>query len=79
MLTGPHAMETNKPHDPAHIGSLGMNGVVVQAEYLSDLIKEVWLLTRSTAPNPAFKVGIEKRRSGSTLSKPQPSGWGAKG
>jgi len=33
-------------------------------------------LTRSTAPSPAFEGGVEKRRSGSTLSKPQPSGWG---
>jgi len=36
-------------------------------------------LTRSTAPSPAFEGGVEKRRSGSTLSKPQPSGWGAEG
>ena len=33
-------------------------------------------LTRSTAPSPPFEGGVEKRRSGSTLSKPQPSGWG---
>jgi len=42
-----HAVETNKPHDPVHIGSLGVNGVVVQTEYLSDLIEEFWLLTLS--------------------------------
>lgn len=29
VLTGPHAVETNKPHDPVHGGSLGVNGVVV--------------------------------------------------
>jgi hypothetical protein len=45
VLTGPHAVETNKPHDPVHVGSLGVNGVVVKAEYLSDLIEESWLLT----------------------------------
>ncbi len=45
VLTGPHALETNKPHDPVHVGSLGVNGVVVQTEYLSDLIEEFWLLT----------------------------------
>ena len=45
VLTGPHAMETNKPHNLVHVGSLGVNGVVVQTEYLSDLIKEFWLLT----------------------------------
>jgi hypothetical protein len=38
-------VETNKPHDPVHVGSLGVNGVVVQTEYLSDLIEEFWLLT----------------------------------
>ncbi len=45
VLTGPHAVETNKPHDPVHVGSLGVNGVVVQTEYLPDLIEEFWLLT----------------------------------
>ncbi len=29
VLAGPHAVETNKPHDPVHVGSLGVNGVVV--------------------------------------------------
>ena len=38
-----------------------------------------FLLTPSTAPSPVFKGGIEKRRSGSTLSKPQASGWGVEG
>jgi hypothetical protein len=36
-------------------------------------------LTRSTAPGPVFEGGVEKRRSGSTLSKPQLSGWEAEG
>jgi len=45
VLTGPHAVETNKPHDPVHVGPFGVNGVVVQTEYLSDLIEEFWLLT----------------------------------
>jgi hypothetical protein len=31
--------------DPVHVGSLGVNGIVVQTEYLSDLIEEFWLLT----------------------------------
>jgi len=38
-------METNEPHDPIHVGSLGVNGVVMQTEYLSDLLEEFWLLT----------------------------------
>jgi hypothetical protein len=45
VFTGPHVVETNKPNDPVQIGSFGVNGVVVQTEYLSDLIKEFWLLT----------------------------------
>jgi len=36
-------------------------------------------LTHSTAPSPVFEDGVEKRRSGSTLSKPKPSGWGVEG
>jgi len=31
-------------------------------------------LTHSAAPSPAFEGGVKKRRSGSTLSKPRPSG-----
>ncbi len=27
---GLHAVEMNKPHDPVHVGLLGVNGVVVQ-------------------------------------------------
>jgi len=58
-LTGPHAVETNKPHDPVHVGSLGVNRVVVQTEYLSDLIEEFWLLTRSMELSLAFHGGTE--------------------
>jgi len=36
-------------------------------------------LTRSTAPSPVFEGGVEKRRSGSTLSKTQSFGWEAEG
>jgi hypothetical protein len=74
VLTGPHAMKTNKPHDPVHLGSLGLNGVVVKTEYLSDLIEESRLLTHSEATSPAFQGGVKKRRSGSTLSKLRPLG-----
>ena len=41
VLAGAHAVETNEPHDPVHVGSFGVNGVVVQAEYLSDLIESL--------------------------------------
>jgi antitoxin YefM len=36
-------------------------------------------LTRSAAPSPVFKDGVRKRGSGSTLSKPWPSGRGVEG
>jgi hypothetical protein len=37
------------------------------------------LLTRSAAPSPVFKDGVRRRGSGSTLSKPWPSGGGVEG
>ena len=43
VVTGPHAMEANKPHNPDYTRSLGVNGVVVQTEYLSNLVEEFWL------------------------------------
>jgi hypothetical protein len=79
VFTGPHAVEMNKPHDPVHVGSLGVNGVAVRVEYLSDLIEEFWLLAHSAAPSPAFQGGVKKRRSGSSLSKLRPSGQRAEG
>jgi hypothetical protein len=45
VLVRPHAMETDEPYDPIHIGVLGVNGVVVETEHLSDFIEEFWLLT----------------------------------
>jgi 4-diphosphocytidyl-2-C-methyl-D-erythritol kinase len=38
-----------------------------------------FILTHSTTPSPVFEGGIEERRSGLTLSKPQASGWGGEG
>jgi len=35
--------------------------------------------THSAAPSLAFEGGVEKRGSGSTLSKPWPSGQGVEG
>jgi len=56
VITRTHVVETNKPNDPVQIGSFGVNGVVVQTEYLSDLIKEFWLLTFLS--NQAYKISI---------------------
>ena len=36
-------------------------------------------LTHSAAPSHAFESGVKKRRSGSTLSKPQHLCWGVEG
>jgi hypothetical protein len=36
-------------------------------------------LTRSAAPSPTSEGGVKKRRSGSTLSEPWPSGRGVEG
>ena len=38
-------METDEPYDPIHIGSLGVNGIVVETEHLSDLVEELRSLT----------------------------------
>jgi hypothetical protein len=45
VFAGPHAVETDESYDPLHIGSLGVNGVVVETEHLADVIEEFWLLT----------------------------------
>ena len=37
------------------------------------------VLTHSAAPSPGFEGGVKKCRSGSTLSKPRPSGRGVEG
>jgi hypothetical protein len=38
-------METDEPHDPLHIGALGVNGILVETEHIADFIEELWLLT----------------------------------
>jgi len=45
VLARPHAVETDESYDPLRIGSLGVNGVVVQTKHLSDVIEEFWWLT----------------------------------
>jgi hypothetical protein len=41
--------------------------------------RETFVFDPSAAPNPAFQGGVRERRSGSTLSKPWPSGRGVEG
>ena len=45
VLARPHAVETDEPYDPIHIGALGVHGVVVETEHLADFIEELGLLT----------------------------------
>ncbi len=40
-----HPMEANEANDPVHVGPLGMNGIVVETEHVTDFIKQFWLLT----------------------------------
>jgi tRNA-2-methylthio-N6-dimethylallyladenosine synthase len=49
------------------------------ADLSEELIQAFSKLTHSTAPNSTFEDGVKNRGSGSTLSKPQPLGWGAEG
>jgi hypothetical protein len=37
-------VEADKSYDPLDIGTLGVNGIVVETEHLSDVIEEFWLL-----------------------------------
>ncbi len=40
IFTRPHAVETNAPYNPLHLGSLGVHGVVGETAHLADVIKE---------------------------------------
>jgi hypothetical protein len=44
-----HAVKTDEPCDPIYIGSLGVNGVVVETEHRSDIIGEfgLWISCRN--------------------------------
>ena len=39
IIVRTHAVEADKPHDPANIGTLGVNRVVMKAQILADLIE----------------------------------------
>ena len=56
-----------------------MNGVFEGAGPPLRKKEEEISLTHSAAPSPAFESGVKKRRSGSTLSKPQHLCWGVEG
>jgi len=48
IIARTHAVEADKTHDPVHIGTLGMNRVVMEAQILTDLIEKFrrfWFLT----------------------------------
>lgn len=42
-----HVVVTNEPHDPTGIGTFGVDGIVVKAQDLVDLIEKARLLTLS--------------------------------
>ena len=44
VLARPHAVETDESYDPLDIGSLSVDGVVMQTEHLSHFIEEFGLL-----------------------------------
>ncbi len=45
VLARPYAVATDEPDDPIHRGALGVHGVVVETEHLSDCLEECWWLT----------------------------------
>ena len=45
VCAGPHAVETDASYDPLPRGALGVHGVVVETEHLTDFTEECWWLT----------------------------------
>ena len=43
IIARTHTMEADKTHYPVHIGTLGVNRVVMKAQILADLIEKFWL------------------------------------
>jgi hypothetical protein len=65
VCAGPHTVETGKPFDPFHRGALGMNGVVVQTEYLAYFIEQFGGVTSSRVRHtrvPSLRPGIVDNR-----------------
>ena len=46
-----HPVETDETHDPVHIGTLGVNGVMMESKHIADFIKELGLLTAGGVSN----------------------------
>jgi hypothetical protein len=38
-------VKPDKSNDPVHIGALGMDRIMVEAEDVADFVEEFWLLT----------------------------------
>jgi hypothetical protein len=45
ILPGAHLVKMSEPGNPVHIGSLGVDGIVVKTEHLSDFLQEFGRLT----------------------------------
>jgi hypothetical protein len=63
---------------------VSLHGFLLETGFQTEIKKTItkWVqrkLTHSVAPSPAFKGGVKRRRSGSTLSKPQHLCWGVEG
>jgi hypothetical protein len=57
-----HVVKPDEPHDPVHIGPLGMNGIVMETEDVADFIEQFWLLTScGVRPMRAPLKGCENR------------------
>jgi hypothetical protein len=54
-------VKPNKPHDPVHIGALGMNGVMVEAEDLADFVEQVLVVDFSWGP--AYEPLLRRREN----------------
>jgi hypothetical protein len=80
VLARPHAVETDESYDPFYIGSLGVDGVMLQTEHLSHFIEEFWWLTschgghrrfpswRSETADNRHRAKLPENQSNITLS-----------
>jgi len=68
-------VEPDDPDDPLPIRALGMNGVVVKTEHVTDFIEEFWLLTSCRVRHiwsPSWRLEIVDNRHGQNCLKTPP-------
>ena len=59
-----HAVETDEPYNPLHSGALGVNGGVVETEYLSHFIEEDELWAKLSEGGETQQCGWLKDKYG---------------